>query len=705
MVPSSLCQTSKWSSVAIGGGGYVTGLALHHTTKNVLYSRTDVGGAYRYDFSSASWTPITDNFSMKDPYYIESITVDESDLTGDTVYIAAGNSGKSINNDVYLSTNTGATWKPTGLANKVSFTGNDDIRWQGERLYVDPFDPKIMYYGSRDDGLWQGIAPSLRSASVSWKQVSGFPFGTANEGPQFIVCGETASLRNPPRRSHCATLFIGVAGKGVYRVAASNLASLTWSLETGSPARPARAALASDGTLYVTGRTGVGKRSAAGSWATLTPASGYEWCAITVDPNDPRTVIAGTMAKTFNNPYYMSTDAGVTWKQFHKSKGNSVTYNVPWWPTNVHLAAVATILYEPISGDTAFYSDWFGVYFGSALDTATHKWETHEEGHEELVCLALCAPPHVSLLSGHADCNAMVHPDVTQFPAKMVTDSSPIKIQNTMSFDYMSSNSLYMARTMTRTHEPLVAGDGGGLFSGDGGDTWTAFPTQKGFGGRIAVSATSRSIFWVPMGKTGYVSTNNGSSWTTSTGLSTTIMSATDIWLSKNPVTSDRKRADTYYVLDGISLKRSTNNGVSFSQIGALPSGSVTATTRTNVIANPLVADDVWVSIDGGGLYRWTAASGQLKKVPNVSLARLIAFGKYSKLVTPQTATLYVLGTVNSQNGVFYSNDLGASWVRMDDGTGVLWAKGGTMAADFWTWGKVYVGAQGRGVFVGQAKV
>eukprot|EP01113_Clastostelium_recurvatum_P032367 TRINITY_DN4152_c0_g1_i2.p1 TRINITY_DN4152_c0_g1~~TRINITY_DN4152_c0_g1_i2.p1 ORF type:complete len:280 (-),score=40.55 TRINITY_DN4152_c0_g1_i2:105-944(-) len=272
-----------------------------------------------------------------------------------------------------------------------------------------------------------------------------------------------------------------------------------------------------------------------------------------------------------------------------------------------------------------------------------------------------------------------------------------IKGQNTMSFDFMASNSQYMARTMTKTHEPVNAADGGGLYSTDGGVTWTGFTSQIGFGGRIAVSATSQSIFWVPMGKTGYVSTNNGASWTASTGLSNAIMSATDIWLSKNPVASDRKAANTYYVLDSNTLKRSTNNGASFSVVATLPS-AVGASVRSNVIANPLVAGEVWISVENGGLFKWSSGGG-LVKIANVSYSRMIAFGK--KNSSSANPTLFVHGTISSQNGIFYSTNLGSSWTQIHDGTGVLWAKGGTMAADFNTFGKVYVGAQGRGVFVG----
>src|SRR6516164_4982983 len=131
-VPSEHYQ---WRNVAIGGGGFVTGLVFHPREENLLYARTDVGGAYRWDAAARRWIPLTDWVQGIDFTGIESLAVDPSDAN--RVYLAAG-IYRWTRAAILRSDNRGRTWKVTEVPFKMG--GNELGRFNGERLAVDPND-------------------------------------------------------------------------------------------------------------------------------------------------------------------------------------------------------------------------------------------------------------------------------------------------------------------------------------------------------------------------------------------------------------------------------------------------------------------------------------------------------------------------------------------------------------------------------------
>ena len=88
--PNPPSEPYVWRNVVMGGGGFVTGIIPHPRQKGLMYARTDVGGAYRWDDSAQRWIPITDWLGMADANLtgIESIAVDPNDPQ--RVYLAAG---------------------------------------------------------------------------------------------------------------------------------------------------------------------------------------------------------------------------------------------------------------------------------------------------------------------------------------------------------------------------------------------------------------------------------------------------------------------------------------------------------------------------------------------------------------------------------------------------------------------------------------
>ena len=52
--------SARGMATAVSLSTNCAGLIYHPISPNVLYARTDVGGAYRWNQASSSWTPMTD---------------------------------------------------------------------------------------------------------------------------------------------------------------------------------------------------------------------------------------------------------------------------------------------------------------------------------------------------------------------------------------------------------------------------------------------------------------------------------------------------------------------------------------------------------------------------------------------------------------------------------------------------------------------
>ncbi|WP_415909012.1 hypothetical protein [Oleiharenicola sp. Vm1] len=161
-----------WRNVAIRGGGYVTGLAFHPREADLLYARTDVGGAYRWDAARRAWLPLNDGIDRAngDLYGVISLALDPRDPA--RVYLACGAyfSEWARQAAVLRSEDRGATWEIAELPFKLG--GNQDGRGTGERLQVDPHDGRHLLLGTNHDGLWRS-----RDGGREWAQVTGFTPG------------------------------------------------------------------------------------------------------------------------------------------------------------------------------------------------------------------------------------------------------------------------------------------------------------------------------------------------------------------------------------------------------------------------------------------------------------------------------------------------------------------------------------------------
>lgn len=148
-------QPYNWTPVAIHGGGFVTGILFHPTAPGLMYCRTDIGGAYRWNPTNNTWVPLLDFLGYPNNEWglmsAESIGLDAQDTN--RLYLSCGWFGSGGPNQIMISTNQGATF--TRLNSPFVFESNSDGRGNGERFGV----------GAQPvQGLAQGIVQSTRDA-------------------------------------------------------------------------------------------------------------------------------------------------------------------------------------------------------------------------------------------------------------------------------------------------------------------------------------------------------------------------------------------------------------------------------------------------------------------------------------------------------------------------------------------------------------
>ena len=103
----------EWGTLRIGGGGFVSGIV---TGKDVMYARTDVGGAYRYNYDTESWEQLFDFISEADRglLSVDAMAIDPTD--DNTVYFLCGCAYFSAEKTViFKTTDGGKTFKEITL--------------------------------------------------------------------------------------------------------------------------------------------------------------------------------------------------------------------------------------------------------------------------------------------------------------------------------------------------------------------------------------------------------------------------------------------------------------------------------------------------------------------------------------------------------------------------------------------------------------
>ncbi len=678
-----------WKSVIVGCGGYVSGIVYHPIVKGLAYARTDIGGAYRWENSANKWIPLSDELTIKnlDAEYmgVLSFAVDRNDTN--RVYMECGEFTESWAQPgaLFSSTDKGNTWTIRRLPMKIG--GDEDGRGSGERLQVDPNVNSILFMGTTVDGLWKST-----DYAASWTRVSSFSPTNVN-----FVLYDPSSGSSGKTTQRILVGTVDTSGKSLYR---SDDGGAIWTVVKNQPkgAMAMRGSLA-DSLVYFAysnfqGPNGVTGGSVwkysirSGIWTNISPSSdNYGFAGISVYARNPNIVMASTLDRWMEyDEIYLSTNGGATWIPRLANAVMDCSYANYVKPLNHGWITCAE--FDPFDSSKAMFVTGYGIYASKNLFAPTPTWYFRDENIEETMVFQIVTPPYTKILSAMGDVDGFRHDTLDVAPPDKY---SPARWSSTS----IASAENVPQRVVKTYNSPSWVSTNHGAYSLDGTSTWHDFgsvPAGASDGGvwSIALSADGTTIVWGPIGSVMSYSINNGTTWTACGGGVPLV----------SPV-ADRVNANKFYAYDGLNgqLWLSTDGGKSFHKgVGNLPAVQSWLPQDGNVTSVMGREGDLWICCGDGGLYRSTNSGANAARVTTVTAAYRCGLGV--GVNASNYPSLYVFGIVNTVLGFFRSDDMGSSWVRINDDKH-QYGKINQIMGDPVKYGRCYVTPVGRGIVYG----
>ncbi len=724
--------------VQIGGGGWVTGVAIHPTTPDVVYCRTDVGGAYRWNAATQHWTQLITADRMpasvmnaqgnqqegagvfrRSMYSVGSFALDPADAN--ILYLAGGDdtSGDGPGGFILKSTNGGASFSHLTGAH-IRIAGNGEGQGM-ERMQVDPQNSQVVYLGSRFDGLQRTL-----DGGTTWAKLTA-PMGLVVEGTNYGISAVACDATSAKVSGRSGRVYAAVAKQGIYTTTDGGA---NWSKISGGAGKPPDTGVAFrmsavGGTLYVAyghfegSGPGIWRYTPAGGWVAISPASNQPW-EIAVDPNNNQRLFA---ASTWGvGSAWRSSNGGTSWTQLGtNSSPDGLTHfhsTIAPWKTVPGTSgygwfSVGKFAFDPLVPGRMWFAEGFGMWrcndFSDTVTTPNFYDISH--GIEEMVCNQVLDLPGTKTLICTWDRPGFISTASSTYPS-----GSPF----TTLFSDMSSAATCGG---DRNIVAAIASDHGYLrqapsaWSGNGGTTWTPFastpegsdptPNDLRFG-EIAISATNPDLLvWHPRNTDAkiYVSSNRGGSWATAT--TPGITGNTPYYASSTRVlAADRviQRFGFYNWTTGNVLV-STNGSNWTMQTGTgLPEYCYTPIH----VATPGQANHWWFASGWDyragdsmrGLYFSNNGGVSYSKSPGWDDAWSIGFGKAA--TGSSYPTIFAYGRRSAQFGLFRSTDAGSTWDLCVEYPLGLFEKISSVTGDMETFGRVHLGFAGNSAAEGR---
>lgn len=745
---ADISDSMEWGTVEIGGGGFVSGIV---TGQNVMYARTDVGGAYKYNYDTEEWVQLFGDLTEADRgmLSIDAMVIDPTD--DDTVYFLCGCAYFSdARTEIFKTTDGGKTFTRTDVTDLIQVHGNGYGRQCGEAIAVDPDNPDIVYCGGDATVGDSGLIMS-EDGGKTWKAVKGYGeldlFTYEINWPSWTTHKVKTTDTEYGSANGVGTLFIdggkvyvgtsvnGVVNMHVADVGSDDFTELSADLPTD--VYPARITQDADGRLLITYVAGLAFARGNGGIYRYDPKTqkvedispSHESFGQCVSlPDDANTLVATTCGVwssqlwyegawadekvCWGDQFYRSTDGGQTWESI--TPGNEKSWGGPLqadylqdggfdWIQNKAIHWSGGLVIDPTRPDKIFICSGNGVF------TCDNVWDElpvfyfHPNGIEEVVAMDMISIPGGSNYSAIGDYDGFEHTDVNVSGKQY----SPT-MGSTNAIAYCPQNPDVMIRIAEHNNDVAP-----GFYTTDGGETWLKMANSPG--GKAAITQLDDDTyrFFKSNSDDGNVSYSDdfGQTWTACSGISSIYGSKTTYMFVEPDKPNVVYAYATYYNSSWFYSKDepdmsdahytfyvSTDYGKTFTGTDIAMYDQCDSAGRIAYLEE----DNLILGAGWYGMYNVTNGGKDVEKL-DVYYCKTVGYGAPENEGDVNTLYMYGQPQESDTEGIYRSQDGGQTWVLINShnlygGTG----NGNFLVGDMNEFGTVYMSTVGCGIVYGK---
>ena len=748
----SIESQMNWDTVTISGGGFVSGLV---TGDNNIYARTDVGGAYRFNFATKEWEQLMAFFTDADRGFlsVDAMALDPND--DNIVYALCGCAYFSdARTAVFRSKDGGKTWDSTDVTNLIQVHGNGYGRQCGESIAVDPDDPNTIYCGgdtvgmivSHDAGVTWEAVDSFNSMGLFTNEIK-WPTWTENVvkttvGTDYVNCNGISTIAIEKGK-----VYVGISDNTLEcNMYVADVDGKKWEpLSKDLPANkfPSRITKDNAGNLlicYVGGLTfngtggGIYKYNTTTGEVTNISPTENSFGACMANPNNNDQLIATTCGVWSTNRWseedgawgdwlYRSEDGGKTWTEYYPGKMGEYKWNAETgemvqeqvidyldangcsWVYGKAIHWSGSLIINPKDFDQIMVSSGNGIFKWDGIWSDSPKASFCAQGVEEVVALDMTSVPGGDVYSAIGDYDGFIHTDVD----KPATQYAPT-MGSTGAIAYCPQNPDVMVRIAENQNDVAP-----GFYSTDGGKTWSKMSNSPG--GKASITQLSEGKYRIfhsakDSGDVNY-SDDFGKTWNACSGIASAYGSKTTFTYVEPSDPSTVYAYATYYNSSWVyskpepdledanyTLYISNDYGKTFTATPICKYDMCDSAGRIAALGdNHLILAGGWY-----GLYdvKTSGTSATVTK-KDVFYCKTVGYGAPEKEGGLNTLYIYGKPQEGDTEGLYRSTDGGDSWVCINTktlygGTG----NGNFLVGDMNTFGTVYMSTVGCGIVVGR---